>query len=278
MLTIVDCETVLALHEERHFSRAARRLGVTQPALTSRLQRIEQMLGTRLFERNRSGVHTTPAGVALVEGARKTLDAAQQAIRMARNAAEGFGETLVIGTTQVAVHAGLREILTAYRTSQPQARVLLKEGTTSRLEAQLESREVDVAFLHPPLHVPGVSELLVSRGTLLRLDLGCESRSNVVTYPRAEAPVLMGELARDAERKGEITQAEADSMLGAVLLSQAGYGACFVEGAFAEETVGKATCAEAPSVGRLDTSLAWRSLDRRTVVRAFVDLVRQMAE
>ena len=80
MLTIVDCETVLALHEERHFSRAARRLGVTQPALTSRLQRIEHMLETRLFERNRRGVQTTPAGIALVEGARKTLDASQQGV------------------------------------------------------------------------------------------------------------------------------------------------------------------------------------------------------
>jgi len=274
----VDCETVLALHEERHFSRAARRLGVTQPALTSRLQRIEHMLETRLFERNRHGVQTTPAGIALVEGARKTLDASQQAMRMARSAAQGLGETLVIGTTQIAVYAGLREILMAYRTSQPQARVLLKESTTSRLEAQLESRELDVAFLHPPLHVSGISELLVSHGTLLRLDLGREQGSNVVSYPRAEAPVLMTELARKSERNGELSQAEADSMLGAILLSEAGYGACFIERAYAQEALGKAKCADASSVGQFDTSLAWRTLDRRTVVQDFVDLVRQIAK
>ncbi len=58
MLALQDYRAVVALLEERHFGRAARRLGVTQPALTARLRRIEDGLGARLFERGRAGSST----------------------------------------------------------------------------------------------------------------------------------------------------------------------------------------------------------------------------
>ncbi|WP_375594575.1 LysR family transcriptional regulator [Algihabitans albus] len=53
MLSLTDYRSVIALYEERHFARAAQVLGVTQPALTSRLRRVEEQLNVRLFDRGR---------------------------------------------------------------------------------------------------------------------------------------------------------------------------------------------------------------------------------
>ncbi|MCI4665469.1 MAG: LysR family transcriptional regulator [Neomegalonema sp.] len=271
MITISDCQTVLALHEERHFARAAALLGVTQPALTTRLQRIEQYIGARLFERDRSGVRPTPAGMNFIDGARATMEAADRAVMAARNAAEGMGETLVVGMTQVAAYRVVEPVLRAFLRNQPKARILLREGTTARLEAQIENREIDIAFVHPPLHTSSIVERQIAPGDLVRLDLAPEKTPHVVSYPRAEAPVLMGELGRVRDAAGQTSIAEADTMLGAILLSRAGYGSCIVDRDFAANTVGPGVCQDAPTAGALDISLAWRALDRRRIVELFVE-------
>ncbi|HIC81626.1 MAG TPA: LysR family transcriptional regulator, partial [Kiloniellaceae bacterium] len=79
MAALQDYRCVIALLDARHFGRAAERLGVTQPALTARLRRLEAELQVRLFERGRSGVEPTAAGLVFAEGAQRVLDAAEEA-------------------------------------------------------------------------------------------------------------------------------------------------------------------------------------------------------
>ena len=275
MISLQDCQTVLALLEDRHFARAARRLGVTQPALTARLQRIEGLVGARLFDRNRGGVRPTPAGLGFADGARATLDAADRTVTAAQNAADGLGETLLIGMTQVTGYRVMEEILRNFREQQPKARVLLRESTTARLEAQLESGEVDVALLHPPIHGAGLSERLLLRGELVELNLSGSPTSNVIHYPRAEAPVLMGQLGRSNDKAGRRSAAEADTMLGVLLLSKSGYGSCTVDSDYASKVLGKKAIAKAKPISQLDIGVAWRQLDRRKVVLQFIEVAKR---
>ena len=78
------------------FSRAARRIGIAQPSLSLQIQRLEQQLGTTLFERHGRGVALTDVGKGLYPRARRIVDdvrAAEEAVR--REVAEGFGSITV---------------------------------------------------------------------------------------------------------------------------------------------------------------------------------------
>lgn len=279
MLSLEDYRSVLALDRARHFARAAESLGVTQPSLTARLRRIETHLGARLFERGRGGVSPTEAGLAFLDGARRILALAEDTAAATRAAAGGLGEALSVGFTQHAGHRLVPACLAALRRERTLARVTLHEGPTALLEAAVAERRIDAAFLHPPIHRPELSERVLATSPVTVRDLGPpDGGKGLVRYPRGEAPVVMGTLARlPIEMSGEGgTLAEADSILGALVLSIAGFGRAIVpadyphpEPAVSRSDPSDTTVAEGLN---LSTSLAWRTLDRRALVKAFVDL------
>lgn len=274
MFALQDYRTVLALFEDRHFGRASQRLNVTQSALSVRLKRIEAQLGARLFERGRSGATPTAAGLAFAEGARRVLEAAEEAAGAALNASQGFGETLRVGMSQVSAYQVVAPALRAFRRAQPRAQLLLVESVTATLEDQLEQRAVDVAFIHPPLHSSALSERPLTARPLIRFNAAGDGDAPLVGFPRSEAPVLMGRLRRDEDREGRAAQAEANTMLGAILLSAAGYGDCVVTRDFPNAHVTEAIASgSARAQGSMRTSVAWRARDDRAIVRAFIDAV-----
>ncbi|MEO1001141.1 MAG: LysR family transcriptional regulator [Pseudomonadota bacterium] len=276
MISLQDHEAVIALFEERHFGRAARRLGVTQPALTSRLRRLESEIEARLFERSRSGVEPTAAGLAFLEGARRVLDAAAETLEAVRSAQSGFGLTLRLGTTEIAAYQLVVPCLEAFRRAHPMARLRLTSGTSATLERDLEQNLIDAAFLHPPLHAPGLSERVLTRVAIARRNGHPEGEGEPpIRYPRSEAPVMMGEIDRHSpeETPPLAARAEADTAIAALTLSAAGYGPAFVPAGFPD--LGLGTPAPEVPLGdmRLATSIAWRSLDRRPAVRALLRAV-----
>ncbi len=279
MFALLDYKSVIAIAEGAHFGRAARRLKVTQPALSSRLRRIEEELGVRLFERDRGGVTITPAGEQFVEGAERVMTAAEETARSAQNAQAGLGQTLRIGMTQVSAYQIAIPALRRFRAVHPQARLKLLERSTAELERKLEQGAIDLAFLHPPLHAPGLTDtpLVTVPMSFFDADPDPLRRRPMVRFPRAEAPVLMGELARRAQDgDGSFPAAEADTMLGAVVLSCAGFGPFSVPSDYPRPARHADWHVLADESGLvLETSIARRALDRRpmveTLVRAAVD-------
>ncbi|MDE1949443.1 MAG: LysR family transcriptional regulator, partial [Burkholderiales bacterium] len=73
MLDLRRLQHLVALADECHFARAAERVNLSQPAFSRSIQAIESQLGLRLFEREAGAVRPTPAGVFLVERARRLL-------------------------------------------------------------------------------------------------------------------------------------------------------------------------------------------------------------
>lgn len=272
MLALTDYLCAIAIFEERHFRRAAERLGVSQPALTARLRRIETELNARLFERSRSGVEPTDAGLAFVSGARQMLDTAEETADAVRGARDGLGQTIRVGMTQVAAYQVVGRSLSTFRNQHPLARIRLFEATTALLEAMLQEKRLDVAFLHPPLHASDLMEKHLLSVPMDRFNPGGNEQAALIRFPQIEAPVLMGALGRrERERIGFVENlAEADTVLGASILSEAGYGPYAAPIDFpqsGERERGR----DATDYPPFETSIAWRSLDRRAIIRTLVD-------
>jgi DNA-binding transcriptional LysR family regulator len=93
----------VAIAEERSFTRAAERLWVAQPGLSTQIRRLEAELGVRLFDRNTRGVDLTSAGELLLERARAVLSAADFAEATGRDLEAG-----VVGTVRLGLATGAR--------------------------------------------------------------------------------------------------------------------------------------------------------------------------
>ncbi|MEQ8786090.1 MAG: LysR family transcriptional regulator [Pirellulaceae bacterium] len=114
MFEIRELRHLLSIEEFRHFGRAARAVGLSQPALTKSLQRIEQSLGAQLFERSRRHVRPTAIGAEVLARARRLVEEAEdlkRAVDAMSGAATG-GVTIGVGPamSETYVAAAIAEV------------------------------------------------------------------------------------------------------------------------------------------------------------------------
>jgi LysR family transcriptional regulator, benzoate and cis,cis-muconate-responsive activator of ben and cat genes len=141
----------VAVAEELHFSRAARRLNVSQPPLSQQIRQLERAIGAPLFVRTSRRVELTPAGSALLVGARRTLAEAARSLDAAERAGRGEVDHLRVGFTGSGALGGLVETVRSFRAQHPLVHLEMIEGTT---ESQLEAVDrdlVDVALVRGPV-------------------------------------------------------------------------------------------------------------------------------
>ena len=141
----------IAVAEEMHFGRAARRLNIAQPALSRQIAQLEAALGADLFDRARSQIKITAAAEALLPHAKDILRRIDQAASIARRAAEGGTGVLNIGFVGSATYSVLPDILKAYRAAYPSVEVMLHAMNTSELRQALVERRIDAAFARPSI-------------------------------------------------------------------------------------------------------------------------------
>lgn len=138
--------------EELHFTRAAERLYVSQPALSKQVRALERQLGAELFRRDPQGVALTEAGTALLPHARRVLAdwaggaAAVEAARAVRRA------TLVVGMSTSPGRGGLLPaIRSRFTAAHPEAVVRLRQMGWEDSTAGLADGTADVAYVWLPL-------------------------------------------------------------------------------------------------------------------------------
>lgn len=136
----------LAVAEELHFGRAAQRLHLAQPALSQQIKQLEKELGVLLLSRTKRSVAMTEPGRAFLTEARRTLDAAEHAIRAARRASRGESGTLRIGYVDLATWLGFPAILRRFRQSFPSVEVTLVELHREPQREALVRGDLDVGF------------------------------------------------------------------------------------------------------------------------------------
>ncbi|MGY1700218.1 LysR family transcriptional regulator [Geodermatophilus sp. SYSU D00766] len=144
-------ECFLAVAEEEHFGRAARRLHVTQQSVSERVARLERELGVPLFERTSRRVRLTPAGEAFRPEARRVLAQVRHAAEAARRAGSQDGELRLGYAPNSGPHLS-RVLLPELARRDPSLRVLPIPAYTVELVDQLRAGHVDAALAwHPEL-------------------------------------------------------------------------------------------------------------------------------
>jgi DNA-binding transcriptional LysR family regulator len=146
----------VAIAEERSFTRAAERLWIAQPGLSSQIRRLETELGVRLFERHTRGVDLTGAGELFLERARATLAAAEDARSTGRDLEAGLVGTVRLGLPVEAPAAFATSMLAGFGLDHPQVEVTVFESYSGTLLRDLRDGRLD-AVLAPALF--GTAEL-----------------------------------------------------------------------------------------------------------------------
>jgi len=136
----------LAVAEEENFSKAAKRLGMSQPPLTEQIQALEQSLKLTLFERSRRGAKLTPVGAAILPAVRKFAQQVERLELAVREAAAGQTGVLTIGAISSAMLDVLPPLLATLRQRYPDLTVSVREIDSAEAIPSLESGDIDLAF------------------------------------------------------------------------------------------------------------------------------------
>jgi DNA-binding transcriptional LysR family regulator len=180
----------VAIAEERSFTRAAERLWVAQPGLSTQIRRLESELGLQLFERHTRGVDLTDAGELFLERARVALAAADAALNTGHDLEAGVAGSIRLGVATGVAWPGASEFLYRFGLEHPAVELtvveshggtLLRDLRDARLDAVIGPEAFGSAELRhvrlgrePWLVLTGRSHPLAGRGSVTPADLAGE--------------------------------------------------------------------------------------------------------
>src|ERR1700733_11391249 len=153
----------VAVAEWKGFSHAARRLYVSQSAISEQVADLEREVGVQLLYRSRREVALTDEGEVFLEEAKKVLAAVDHAVEMARRSKRGEVGTLRIGFFTNGIGVFFSTLIREFRKSHPEVRLSLFEMSARPQMEALANNEIDIAFtreLDPQFAATLTSELL----------------------------------------------------------------------------------------------------------------------
>lgn len=194
----------VAIVEEGSLSRAATRLHVSQPPLSTQLKALEDEIGTTLLARSNRGVTPTAAGAAFYEEARAVLARLEQARGLALQAQSGEVGVLAVGFVSIADYSILPPALKRFRSRYPRVEVQLQELTTDAQIRELRAARLDLAIGLAPVDEPDLQFNRVLQEELLlaapsghpaisgvgAVDLRALSKTSFIVPPRDVGPGL----------------------------------------------------------------------------------------
>jgi LysR family transcriptional regulator, benzoate and cis,cis-muconate-responsive activator of ben and cat genes len=283
----------IAVAEELHFGRAARKLGITQPPLSLQIQRLEAELGVQLFERTNRRVQLTPAGKTLLEEGRHVVADFNSATDAARRAARGETGSLTVAFAASVMFLSLPRIIRRFRAQFPNVRLELRELPTGPQIIALRNGELDIGFLREPSRDAELTtETVMREGLLLalskrhelanrkRLRLADVANEDFVLFPRDLAPGLYAHVLAVCAEAGvhpRIVQTSRE-LYTTVSLVEAGLGVTIIPASVRQmgwRGVRYYPIGSPSASTRIDA--AWRSDNKSPILPAFLDIARSEA-
>ncbi|MBN2751353.1 MAG: LysR family transcriptional regulator [Rhodospirillaceae bacterium] len=287
-MDLPQLRSFVALAECLHFSRAAERVHLSQPALSLQIRGLESDLGVRLFERNRRKTELTSAGLVFRDDVVGVLAAIERAVSRARQADQGKLGCLRIGFISTAASAIVPPLVTAFRREYPLVELEMRHALTAEQIAMLESRVIDIGFFRVPA-VPGRGmktvvmhrepfRLFLPEGHLLSVDgpAGLEDLDgqDVLIYARRNAPGFHDFLMQAIHESGAIPAVlhEANDMYTLMSLVSAGLGVAVAPTSVGNYGLPNVVSREIRNMPPSEVVMAYREDDHHPVIRAFIDL------
>jgi DNA-binding transcriptional LysR family regulator len=281
----------VAVAEECHFGRAARRLFMSQPPLSRQIRDLEDELGVALLERSNHQVKLTDAGQQFLEGARLTLTQADRAVSSARMAGQGRVGFLSIGYIPTSDLGVLPRVLRPFRDRYPHVELELRSVATSVQIRELRSGRIHLGFLRLPVQEPDIRTERLYREALVavlperhplsrarRLDLRDLSHDRFIMFPRSIAPNYHDMLLSYFQKAGFSPSIahEADNFQTHLGLVSAGLGVSLLPGSVREiHRRGAAIRPLREPAPFIEMAVAYLERNRSEALRAFLGVVRE---
>lgn len=157
-MTLVQLEYIIALDTFRHFATAAEYCHVTQPTLSMQINKLEQDLGVKIFDRSKQPVLPTEAGIEIIEKARRIISQRDELIESIESKKGILNGELRIGIIPTLAPYLLPLFVNPFIKKFPKVRLTVEEMTTRTLISSLREGKVDVGILVTPLQEPGIKE------------------------------------------------------------------------------------------------------------------------
>lgn len=138
----------VVLAEELHFGRAARKLAMTQPPLSSAIKALEEELEVQLLIRDSKHVELTQAGIAFLDEAQQILERVARASNIAKAVAKGMHARLVIGVTGSLIYREVPTIVQQFSIEMPGVDVLLREMSSADQLNELLRGQIHAGFVN----------------------------------------------------------------------------------------------------------------------------------
>jgi DNA-binding transcriptional LysR family regulator len=276
---------VIAVAEELHFSRAAKRLNLSAPALSKQIKDLEGVLGYLLFERKTREVVLTAAGAAFMAEARQALVHVERAMECGHAASRGDTGVLSIGYSPWFRPSLLVALQSAFAERVPGTRLVLHSAYSMTQLELLLNGTLQAGIIELPANGEGLEthcvwhdELVVALHDSHRQDLANEP---IIWIARALHPALHQYFLESCQRLGYVprivheinTVSELFDLVGAC----AGIG--FVKRSIAERVREPGVVFRELSGPRLfiDTGVAYRADNRSEALRALIQLLREQS-
>lgn len=153
-MEIYQIRYFLAVSDTLNFTRAAERCYVSQPALTKAIQKLEELLGGRLFDRTKNAVQLTDLGRAMLPNFQQIYTTATQTREQAKRLTRGDRALIRVG---VMCSLDFNSVLPGFARHQraaPNTDLQFREGTLEALTDALDKNEIDLALMSAPQEFP----------------------------------------------------------------------------------------------------------------------------
>lgn len=157
-MTLSQLEYLVAVDTYRHFAKAAEHCFVTQPSLSIQIQKLEEELGVKIFDRNKQPVLPTEAGIPLIEQARRILSECAMFTEMVDAKKNILNGELKIGIIPTLAPYLLPLFIQLFAKKHPLVKLIISELTTQILVTYLQEGKIDVGILVTPLNEKGIKE------------------------------------------------------------------------------------------------------------------------
>ena len=150
---------IVAVAEDRNFTRAATRCNISQPALSKRVREIESALGTRLFERHTRNVAVTQAGHLFVREARQALEQGRRTVSLVRALVSREQRPVALGLSSLPDQPCVQSLIQSVSRAKSSPSFVAEMANTPELILGLLRGDLDLAVVDLPAKARGLRQV-----------------------------------------------------------------------------------------------------------------------